>query len=129
VEFVDVYPTLADLAGLAPPSHVQGISLVPWIDAPERPGKEAVFSQFLREGIWIAPDGVEYMGYAVRTDRYRYVRWVNWETGEAVAHELYDHESDPGENVNLATRPDYAGVLEQLEEIRAAGWRSVRPGG
>jgi len=39
-------------------------------------------------GNWIAPDGVEYMGYSVRTDRYRYTEWVNWETRELAATEL-----------------------------------------
>jgi arylsulfatase A-like enzyme len=128
VEMVDLYPTLAELAGLPVPGFLQGTSLVPLMVDPDRPWKPSVFSQFLREGIWAAPDGIEYMGYAVRTDRYRYVRWVNWETGEVVAHELYDHRSDPGENTNLATRPEYSEILGQLEEVRAAGWRSARPG-
>jgi arylsulfatase A-like enzyme len=127
VEFVDIYPTLAELAGLPVPDHVQGISLVPLVEDPDRPWKSAVFSQFLREGIWIAPDGIEYMGYAVRTDRYRYVTWVNWETGEVAARELYDHETDPGENVNLAGQPEYAGTLAELEQVRLAGWRAALP--
>ena len=127
VEFVDIYPTLCELAGLPVPDHLQGISLVPLVEDPDRPWKSAVFSQFLREGIWIAPDGIEYMGYAVRTDRYRYVTWVNWETGEVAARELYDHETDPGENVNLAGQPEYAGTLAELEQVRLAGWRAALP--
>ncbi len=127
VEFVDIYPTLSELAGLPVPEHLQGVSLAPLLDDPEHPWKSAVFSQFLREGIWIAPDGIEYMGYAVRTDRYRYVRWVNWVTGELAARELYDHQLDPGENVNLAGRPEYAETLAQLEAVQQAGWRPALP--
>jgi choline-sulfatase len=127
VEFVDIYPTLSELAGLPIPGHLHGTSLIPLMTEPGRAWKPAVFSQFLREGIWIAPDGIEYMGYAVRTDRYRYVVWVNWETGETAALELYDRHVDPGENANLAGDPDYAEVLNELETIRQAGWRAARP--
>ena len=127
VEFVDIYPTLCELAGLPVPESLEGESLVPLINNPRQPFKEAVFSQFLREGIWIAPDGIEYMGYAVRTDRYRYVTWVNRGTGELAARELYDHRADPGENVNLAGHPEYAETLAELEALRLAGWRAALP--
>lgn len=127
VEFVDIYPTLAELAGLPVPGHLQGMSLAPLMEQPARPGKSAVFSQFLREGIWLAPDGIEYMGYAVRTDRYRYVTWVNQKNGGIAARELYDHQLDPGENVNLAGRPEYADTLATLEAVRQAGWRVALP--
>ena len=127
VEFVDIYPTLSELAGLPVPAHLQGVSLVPLMKDPGQPWKSAVFSQFLREGIWIAPDDIEYMGYAVRTDRYRYVTWMNRETGEFMVSELYDHQADPGENVNLAGRPEYAETLAQLEAVQQAGWRAALP--
>ena len=127
VEMVDLYPTLAELAGLPVPGFLQGTSLVPLMIDPNRPWKPAVFSQFLREGIWVAPDGVEYMGYAVRTDRYRYVRWVNWKTGEVVAYELYDRLEDPGENRNLAGQPGYAEVLNRLQVVEESGWRAALP--
>ena len=129
VEFVDIYPTLCELAGLPVPAHLQGISAVPLFTAPDRPWKRAVFSQFLREGIWTAPDGIEYMGYSMRTERYRYVAWMNWSTKEYVARELYDHQRDPAENVNVAGRPEYGAVLAELEARRRAGWRAALPDG
>jgi arylsulfatase A-like enzyme len=127
VEFVDIYPTLCELAGLPIPDHLQGVSSVPLIDNPNRPWKKAVFSQFLREGIWTAPDGIEYMGYSIRTERYRYVAWMNWETKEYVAYELYDHQTDPAENLNLAGQPQYAAIVAELEAQRKAGWRAAMP--
>jgi uncharacterized repeat protein (TIGR03987 family) len=127
VEFVDLYPTLVELAGLPIPDHLQGTSLVPLMIDPGLPWKPAVFSQFLREGIWVAPDGIEYMGYAVRTDRYRYVRWVNWETGEIVARELYDHLTDPGEDTNVVGQARYAEDATRLDGILTAGWRAALP--
>ncbi len=127
VEFVDVYPTLCELAGLKIPPGLQGDSMVPLIQNPGLPGKPAVFSQFLREGIWMAPDGVVYMGYAIRTARYRYVRWINWETKAFAAEELYDHEVDPEENVNIAALPENAARAAELAAQLDAGWRVARP--
>ncbi|MCF7973806.1 MAG: sulfatase [Phycisphaerae bacterium] len=127
VEFVDVYPTLCDLAGLNIPSNLEGVSLVPLITHPKRPWKQAVFSQFLREGIWMAPDGQEYMGYAIRTARYRYVEWVHWNTRRTVAYELYDHQIDPQENMNIAARPGQVKVMEELAAQLKAGWRAAAP--
>ena len=56
------------------------------------------------------------MGYAVRTDRYRYVRWQDWETKQVVAQELYDHQTDPNEMFNLADRPEHAPIVHRLND-------------
>jgi arylsulfatase A-like enzyme len=127
VEFVDIYPTLVELAGLPLPAHLQGTSAVPLMHDPTRPWKPAVFSQFLRDGAWIAPDSVPYMGYSVRTEQYRYVAWMRWTTKAFVAYELYDHATDSDENVNVAGRPEYADVVAELEAQRIAGWRAAMP--
>ncbi len=132
VEFVDVYPTLCQLCGLPVPSNLEGLSMTPLFSNPARPWKSAVFSQFLREGIWVGPDGIEYMGYAIRTDRYRYVEWHRWEGGgkmeEALSGvELYDHRSDPQENENLASRPEMKEIVSSLSGRLAAGWKAALP--
>jgi len=102
--------------------------------SPDRPWKQAVFSQFLRAGDWIAPDGVAYMGYAVRAERNRYVEWRRWPGGELAAVELYDLASDPRENENLAARPGHEALLRELAAMlekvrndpRAFNARSLR---
>ena len=127
VELVDVYPTLCDLAALPVPPKLEGISFAPLLRNGARPWKTAVFSQFLREGIWVAPDGIEYMGDSLRTERYRYVEWRNWKTGEPAARELYDHGCDPEENNNLAGRIENRPLLETLAKQLRAGWRAALP--
>lgn len=127
VEFVDIYPTLVELAGFRPPPELQGLSAVPLLTDSLRPWKTATFSQFLRHGIWVGLDSLPYMGYSVRTDRYRYATWVNWETKLPAARELYDHLADPDENVNLAVDPTMAARLDSLESLRLAGWRAALP--
>ena len=96
-ELLDLFPTLCELAGIDQPDFVEGTSLVPNLKDPEKLVNYAAFSQYYRR--W---EGKEYMGYAIRTDFHRFVEWRDFTTGEVTALELYDHEKDPSESVNLA---------------------------
>ena len=127
VEFVDVYPTLCELAGIPIPETLEGISSVPLFENPDRKWKKAAFSQFLRKGIWIAPDGLEYMGYSIRTEKHRYTEWVNWKSKELAAIELYDHTVDPDENINVAGSEENNTIIKELKENLNLGWRAAIP--
>ena len=98
VEFVDIYPTLAELAGLPLPPHLEGTSFAPLLANPGQPWKKAVFSQYLR------PGKDKFMGRSIRTDRWRYTEWVDAKN-ESAGIDLYDETDDPGENVNVAREP------------------------
>ena len=111
VEFVDVYPTLCELAGLPLPGDLEGRSVAPLLEKPDQPWKEAVFSQFRRRH-----EGVQYMGYAMRTDRYRFVEWINRHSLQTVATELYDQKHDPRENTNLAAKLEHRLLVGQLSD-------------
>jgi iduronate 2-sulfatase len=118
VEFVDVYPSLCALAGLPLPSHLEGTSFAPLLNAPEQPWKTAAFSQYPRGG------GI--MGYSMRTDRWRLTRWLRRDGSEA-ARELYDHQKDPREDVNVAERPENKALMKELTKQMQAGWQAARP--
>lgn len=124
VEFVDIYPTLAALCGLPRPEGLEGASLVPLLDDPSTAGKSAVFSQYPR----VIPDQGRGMGYAMRTDRYRLVSWTV-PGKDFRTFELYDHETDPAENTNLAGKPEHAATLDVLRKQLDAGWKAVPPPG
>lgn len=113
VELVDVYPTLAELCGLKPPSNLEGLSMVPLLERPSRPWKKGAFTQVKRGKV---------MGRSVRTERFRYTEWG----GPDVA-ELYDHECDPHEFTNLADSPEYADVKRRLSQLLRKGWRAALP--
>jgi arylsulfatase A-like enzyme len=113
VEFVDVYPTLCELAGISAPSDLEGQSFAPLLDDPTRPFKPAAFSQY--------PRGKNIMGRSMRTDRYRYTEWQD-KTGKATARELYDHNTDPEENSNIAGRPENKDLVDKLAAQLKAGW-------
>jgi arylsulfatase A-like enzyme len=120
VEFVDVFPTLSELAGLPLPSHLEGVSFKPLLDNPEMPWKPAAFSQY--------PRGKDRMGYSMRTERYRFTVWVGRQDHSRIDFiELYDHQTDPQENVNIAKRPANAELVKQLMEQWKAGWKAAKP--
>lgn len=122
VEFVDIYPTLADLAGLEAPSDLEGASFAPLLDNPDLPWKAAAFSQYPR-----SHGGQQLMGYSMTDGRYRLTRWVERKRpSQLVAAELYDHKTDPAENVNVAARPEYAKALGEVNALAAKGWKGVR---
>jgi iduronate 2-sulfatase len=102
VESVDIFPTLCDLASLPKPAQQEGASLLPLMRDPRRPGKPVIFTQYLRSGIWTAPDGIEYMGRALRTETHRYVEWRKWPSNELAGQELYDLLHDPHETTSLS---------------------------
>ena len=114
VESVDLFPTLCELADVSPPAGLQGVTLTPLLRRPSAKGKSAIFTQFLRSGIWTAPDGVEYMGRAIRTERHRYVEWRRWPTGELAGVELYDLDRDPHETVNIENATLRAQLADRL---------------
>lgn len=123
VEFVDIYPTLAELAGLPLPAHLEGSSFRPVLDNVKRPWKTAAFSQYPR------PSGAKrLMGYTMRTDRYRFTAWVQRDDHSQIdALELYDHQSDPQENQNLANQPEHAALVKELKAKLFAGWKAACP--
>jgi len=125
VEYVDVYPTLTELAGLPLPGHLEGTSFKPLLDNPTRAWKTAAFSQYPRK-----VKGRQLMGYAMRTDRYRFTVWVDREDHSKIdAKELYDHQADPQENVNIANLPENAALVATLMEQWQKGWKGAKPAG
>lgn len=68
------------------------------------------------------------MGYTMRTDRYRFTRWVDRNDHSRVdAVELYDHANDPQENRNIAHDPAQRETIAQLTAQWLAGWQGAQP--
>jgi uncharacterized sulfatase len=118
VEFVDIYPTVAELAGLKPPRGLGGRSLRPLLDRPDRNWDHAAFTQILRPG-----KDEPVMGRAITTDRWRYIEWDEGRAGR----ELYDHTADPREFSNLANDPQHAPLLRKLRRQLDAAASGVAP--
>ena len=108
VEFVDIYPTLVELCGLALPPGLEGRSLVPLLDDPGAAWDKPAFTMVARED-WLAR--------SVRTERWCYTEWDEGRRGT----ELYDTQADPLEQRNLASDPSHADTIAALRKLLHTG--------
>ena len=113
VELLDLYPTLAELCELEAPRELEGISLVPLLSDPTLKLKSVALTQTPRPN-YLRGKLPRIMGYSARFERYRYTEWRDFQSGVVEARELYDHQSDPLETVNLAAATDRAGTIAEL---------------
>jgi iduronate 2-sulfatase len=118
-ESVDIYPTLAELAGLPAPKGPQpmdGLSLVPVLKDPALRLRDHAYHCY--------PKG-EKMGRAIRTQHHRLVEWkVPGTAPDTVELELYDYQADPQERENLvSSQPE---VVQQLRNILAKHPEALR---
>lgn len=113
VEFVDIYPTVVELAGLPLPENLAGTSLVPLLRDPNATTDRAAFTQ-----VQFGKNEQAFPGRAVRTARWRYVEWDGGRRGK----ELYDHENDPREMHNLANNAKFAEVVSRLRGLMKSGF-------
>jgi uncharacterized sulfatase len=109
VELLDLYPTLAELAGLPAPKGLEGANLKPLLDNPAAEWKRPAFTQVWRGS---------FPGHSVRTERWRYTEWANGKQGA----ELYDHDADPRELHNLAGDAKHAAVVKDLRALVRKNW-------
>ena len=95
-DYMNIYPTLCDLAGLPIPKHVEGVSIRPLLENPavawDRPA--------------LTTHG--YQNHGVRTEQWRYIRYADG------SEELYNEQTDPLEWTNLAKDEHYASVKAEL---------------
>jgi arylsulfatase A-like enzyme len=101
VSLLDVYPTLAQLAGLQAPATVEGDSLVPLLDTPDRTDwDKPIFMRFRDINI-------------VKTNKWRYIQL-------GTNSQLYDITVDPYEWHNLYRVPGNEDVVKELDALIAS---------
>ncbi len=112
VETVDIYPTLAELAGLPAPAGLDGRSFAATLRDPAAPHRDHAIHVYPRS----APDKGSVLGRAIRTERHRLVEWKKQGAPADTAElELYDYQTDPLETKNLAAeQPEVVAKLRAL---------------
>jgi arylsulfatase A-like enzyme len=96
VDYMQIYPTLCDLAGLPTPKQLEGASIRKLLEKPDAPWEKPAITTWL------------YNNHAVRNEEWRYIRYANGD------EELYHNLMDPLEWNNLAKRPEYARQKEEM---------------
>ncbi len=113
-ELIDLYPTVAELAGLTPSSHLQGISLANTLDDPTAETREVAFSVTVRRGN---------SDFLVRTKKWAYIQY---DEDAAAGMELYDMEHDIKQYNNLAYNPAWQHIVEAMQTKLKAKLAEVR---
>ena len=115
MRYTSIYPTLCELAGLRPPDHIEGFSIVPLLKDPKS----------TRETPAITTQG--FKNHTVRSEDWRYIRYADG------SEELYDEVGDPLEYKNLADDPRHsaqkAELAKWLPSTNAADLPSKSTGG
>jgi uncharacterized sulfatase len=104
VQLLDLYPTLADLAGLSPPPQMEGRSIAPLISKPNANWNFPSFAVVMFQGK---------LGRSVTTERWHYVEWDEGRAGSM----LLDHQNDPLELKNLADESRFADQIRKMREL------------
>ena len=135
-EFVDVFPTICDLAGISIPKNLDGKSLKPLMLNNKTKGKEYSISQYPRklkklEMIKKGYTDAKMMGYSLRTDQYRYTIWMNnftskdtFNESQVYASEMYDCVKDPLEKINVVNDKNYTSISASLKSKMIAFFKS-----
>ena len=135
-EFVDVFPTICDLAGISIPKNLDGKSLKPLMLNNKTKGKEYSISQYPRklkklEMIKKGYTDAKMMGYSLRTDQYRYTIWMNnftskdiFNESQVYASEMYDYVKDPLEKINVVNDKNYTSISASLKSKMIAFFKS-----
>ena len=97
VDFVNVYPTLADLCGLPVGDHLDGVTMRPLLENPQAKWERPALTTHGR------------LNHAIRSEQFRYIRYADG------SEELYDHQADPMEWKNLADDPKFAKIKADLK--------------
>jgi GH35 family endo-1,4-beta-xylanase len=113
-EFVDVFPTLSEMANLPQPSDIDGVSLMPLMLGSNQSVKEFAVSQYPRNNK---------MGYSFRTAAHRYTLWIDKsKIGQKITErdilqeELFDYSTDPLETKNHIGLKGYASIYDELKK-------------
>jgi iduronate 2-sulfatase len=103
VELLDLYPTLMDLCGISGSDRLQGQSLRPLLN-------DTNAKSWTKPAVTLVWYGRDAWGYSLRTERYRYIEWLEGRAGK----ELYDHTNDSEEVTNLACYPELEELIASL---------------
>jgi len=107
VELLDLFPTLADLCAIEPPTELEGVSLRSLLEDPNTDWDRTAYT--VRRS---NRNGQAVIGRTIRTDHWRYTEW----NGGREGRELYDHANDPLEQRNIANDPQHARVVRGMSD-------------
>jgi arylsulfatase A-like enzyme len=112
VELIDLYPSVAELAGLNYSEYLQGKSIVKTLDNPKYEVRDMAFS--------VSQGGRTFL---LRTDKWAYIQY---DEDAKSGMELFDMENDPEQYSNLAYKVEYSKIVEEFQQRLKVKLKEVR---
>lgn len=103
IEYVDIYPSICELAGLSKPIQLQGKSFAPLTENPNQPWKEEVYCRWIK-------------GETIVTQTHTYTRWFDKKETNPYSQMMYDLTNDPEETINISEKPENKALVRQLSD-------------
>lgn len=126
VEFIDLVPTFADIAGLPQHPDFQGKSFLPLLRGETSEHRDVVFAEYMEDNkAMVATEEWKYIFQNCKRDM-----GLNYETGETpigIYHRLYNLRDDPGETTNLAFEPEHQDLIEKFRDIMLQRFMETSP--
>ena len=121
IEQVDLFPTLAELAGFKAPARIQGRSFAPLLQGRRHQAREFAYSEYyFCHNVFTRDD--RYVGkppiIMVRTKDWKF-NYLSWDRSE-----LFDMRKDPGEFNNVIDDSGNAGIVKELRAIAERIYKS-----
>ena len=106
VQNIDIAPTILDCANVKKPEYMPGSSMLKILNGNEKNWRKKIFYEYFWEYDFPMTPTV----FAVRTDKYKYIRYYGiWDSNE-----LYDLENDPDEMYNIIEKPEHQELVKNL---------------
>jgi arylsulfatase A-like enzyme len=108
IQNIDIGPTILDLAGIDTPGNMDGRSFKPLLQGESIVWRDTLYYEYF----WERPFPQTPTVFAVRTNKYKYIRYHGvWDINE-----LYDLEHDPLEMNNLIRSEAHQQIASELNE-------------
>lgn len=109
IQNIDIGPTVLDLAGIETPEQMNGRSFLPFLQGEDiTDWRRQIFYEYY----WERPFPQTPTTYAVRTDRYKFIKYLGvWDTNE-----FFDLQEDPYEAQNLIRSPEHQQEIKAMND-------------
>ena len=132
VEYVDIYPTISEIAGLNPPEYIHGKSFVPLLKNPKLGFKDQIYSRYqFREVVQDLDYSYHEILYYPETEKNKYGAKTHIPGTKIVVSQkmLFDMRNDSFQSIDISSYPENSDIVkkysQKLKKMRDFSEKSI----